>query len=182
MRRNLKKLTLTVSTFKHYFYFTTHFNYYETIPMQWRGLVSYTIASIRLENFVSPSRNAYFSVPLVSICALFYFYPYCVMHVRIPLIPFFCNTTSQYFLIMILPCLENFCWVVEVIHCTLVVFSLQYQKYPPIYHEVNTAFRKICFGCRISAHTYFICVSFITNIICMYSTAFFFVCHSYFSV
>ena len=65
-----------------------HFNYYENILIQWTGLVSYTIASIRFRNFVSLYRTDSFYVPLVSVCALFDFNYSCVAHEGVPLIPF----------------------------------------------------------------------------------------------
>ena len=82
MRRNLKILTLRISTSKHYFSFTTHFNYSET------RVVSYIIASIRLVNFGSPSVTASFDVPLVSICAFFDFNSSCVTRGGMSVVPF----------------------------------------------------------------------------------------------
>ena len=97
MCRNLKIWTLPVSTLKHYFSFTAHFDSSETILMYCTGLVSYILDSIRLVHFGPPSRTAYFAVLLVSICAYFEFNSYCVTHGGIPLIPFLVTTRVSNF-------------------------------------------------------------------------------------
>ena len=81
-------LALPISTSKHSLSFTTHFNSSETIMMQCIGLVSYILASIRLIHFGSPSKTAYFDVPLVSICAFFEFNYSFVTHCGVHIVPF----------------------------------------------------------------------------------------------
>ena len=87
MCRNIKFKTIPISTLNHSFSFTPHFNYSETILMQWACLVSYTLDLITFRYFGSHSRTAVLYITLISICALFDFKTYCVMHVGMSLIP-----------------------------------------------------------------------------------------------
>ena len=83
-----KIVTLPVSTSKHSLSFTTHFNSSEAIMMQWKVLMSYTLASTSLVNFGPPFITYAFVFPLVLICAFFDFNPYGLMHKITPLIYF----------------------------------------------------------------------------------------------
>ena len=123
-------------------------------------------------HFVPSSVTSSFDVPLVSIYDFFDFNYYCVTCDRMPLIPFLATPWVGNFL-MILYCLGKGIWVVEIIHCALVVFYLHsIKKGHHSSMKWQHPFSSIYFWRRIIAHKYCLCVSFLTKIIYLKSIAF----------